>query len=260
MKVSELIRQAAQNEESVLKYSGLQPLVDGKPVKLYHGTTKSFRKFDLAKSRPELVKNYYGVGLFFTPSKRVAWKYADANRNIGFDPSIIDELKRVHRNAGNFLELLFKKGFEAGWKVLTDRLMKEHGPPIGEPMDEYFGEVDPNDLNDVAPWIIGSKYNSGRSSDEFVNIFSTSTGLPDHVYDTLDKLGLDSKKYRPKVYTVTVTAKNVLVTKSKAKAKTARKKGYDCVIFYGSDLVDQEPEVAVFNPNNIRITKVDIQS
>lgn len=260
MKLSAWMRLAAQSAERVVEYYHLEPLLEGKPMTLYHGTTRQFSKFDLSKSREELVKNYYGAGIFLTPSKRVAWKYADANRNIGFDPEIIGEMKRINRNAGDFLELLFKKGYEAGWKVLTDRFMKDPGPPINIPMDAYFGNVDPNDLNDIAPYIIGSKFTRDRGDNEFVNIFSTSTGMPDHVYDSLDKLGLDSKKYRPKVYTVVATAKKVLVTKSKAQARTARKKGYDCVIFFGSDLVDDVPEVAIFNPQHVRITKVQVQT
>ncbi|NIT77334.1 MAG: hypothetical protein GWN58_23045 [Anaerolineae bacterium] len=256
------MRLAAQKADQIVDSYGLRPLLEGQPVTLYHGTTRQFAKFDLSKSREDLVKNYYGAGIFLTPSKRVAWKYADANRNIGFDPEIITEMKRINRNVGTFLEWLYKYGYERGWEILIEKLRKKvpEDQPITEEMDKFFGGIDHNAMNDIAPYIIGSKFKVNRGGDDFINIFDTRTGLPDYVYDDLDKVGLNSKKYRPKVYTVTAKAQKVLVTKSKAKAKTARQKGYDAVIFYGSDLVDNVPEVAIFDPKNVRITKVQVSS
>ena len=99
-----------------LRVEGLDGLVRGEPTKLYHGTVASFSKFDLSKSRDELVEQFYGKGIFLTPSLRVAWKYAEANRNIGFPPSIIQDLKRVDSVAGIFLELLVKQG-DGAWDL-----------------------------------------------------------------------------------------------------------------------------------------------
>ena len=79
------------------------------------------------------------------------------------------------------------------------------------------------------------------------------------MFDALDRLGLDSSEYRPKVYTVEVSGLDrVLVTRSKAEAGKAKAKGYDAVVFCGSDLVDGVPEVVVFDPSNVRVTKVDL--
>ena len=82
--------------------------------------------------------------------------------------------------------------------------------------------------------------------------------MPEYVYDSLEELGIDSKPYRPKVYTVTATVKNPLITRSKAQARGARASGYDSVIYYGADLVRETPEVAVFDPRNVRISKIDV--
>lgn len=241
---------------------GLQGLRTGSPVTLYHGTTRLFRSFDLNLSRGELVEQYYGKGIFLTPSKRVAEQYANANRNMGFPPQIIADLTRRNPAAGKFLQALYDHGtdgWEVGWK---DAGFWRDNPAPGqsqvdqEGFEAYLG-VDSNTLQDIADYILGSKSKPLGSNDP-VNIFSTSTGMPDYLYKSLDEVGLDSKTYRPKVYSVSVTATNPLVTKSKSQARKARQKGYDCVVFHGADLVSGVPEVAVFNPRLVRVRKIEV--
>lgn len=244
---------------------GLEGLAEGQSVTLYHGTTRSFKTFDMSKSRDDLVNKFYGAGIFLVPSKRVAEKYANANRNIGFDPSIIDDLRQKNKNAGEFLQAMFSHGAD-GWEMYW----KEHGflkedPLPGEgvlDMDDFIkhlGGVDPNTLGDIVGYIIGSaKKPLGADNEGNINVFSQSSGAPGWLYDLLDEVGLDSSEYRPKVYTVDVRVSNPLVTSSKSQAKSARSKGYDCVIYYGSDLVGGVPEVAVFSASNTKIQKVEV--
>jgi hypothetical protein len=71
-------------------------------------------------------------------------------------------------------------------------------------------------------------------------------------------MGLNSKVYRPKVYTVSVTATKLLVTKNKSQASKARAKGFDCVVYHGTDLVGGVPEVAVFDPRAVKVRKVEV--
>jgi hypothetical protein len=237
---------------------GLDGLTKGQPVTLYHGTTRSFTSFDFQKARKDLVESFYGVGIFLTPSKRVAMKYAHANRNIGFDPEIINDLKRRNPRAGSFMQSLFAHGKDA-WGLLAKEL-QENDPEIPSPyraMQDYL-KVDPNVLDDICGYVIGSKVIPLGSDDPTLGIFSTRSGAPDHVYDSLDEVGLDSNVYRPKVYICTVTVSNPLVTANKSAAKAARHKGYDSVIFYGSSLVDGVPEVAVFDARNVQISHVDV--
>lgn len=244
----------------------LEGMTEGRPVRLYHGTTRSFRTFSMERSRTELVDNYYGSGIFLTPSKRVAEQYAEANRNIGFDPEILGDLKQRNPNAGAFLQALYdhgKDGWETYWK---DHGFWNEDAPSGEPkldlagFEKHLGGLDPNTLGDIAGYIIGSKTKPLGMGDDggTIDIFNMSTGAPDWIYKALDEVGLDSSVYRPKVYTVEVSVENPLVTKSKSQARSARSKGYDSVVYYGSDLVQGVPEVAVFNPRNVRITHVEV--
>lgn len=237
-------------------WTTLQALVAGEPTTLYHGTTRSFRTFDLAKSRTDLVNDYYGVGIFFSPSKRVAEKYADANRNIGFDPDIIDELKQKNPAAGGFLQRLVELGHDA-WDEYFDMLREQGHEYPGNALEEHL-DMDPNTLGDIAGYVIGSKIKP-LSGGDGPSLFSQSTGAPEWLYANLDEVGLDSSKYRPKVYTATVTLSNPLVTSKKAEAQRARSKGYDGVVFLGpGSLVDGVPEVAVFTSKSIRIVKVEV--
>lgn len=231
-------------------------LLRGEPVTLYHGTTKSFRTFDLSKSRKELVNSYYGIGIFLTPREFVADKYAYANRNIGFDPDIIDDLRAVNPKAANVLKTMYDLG-DASWDLWTPAFFGVVPEEYGDTLQAYGGGIDPNTLMDVCQYIIGSKMKPS-SGDDGPMLFNQSTGLPHWVYDILDQIGLDSKKYRPKMYTVSVTVEKTLVTKSKSQARGARAKGYDCVVFYGSDLVEGVPEVVVYDPHKVRITHVEV--
>ena len=242
-----------------LGHYGLDGLAKGESVTLYHGTTRSFTSFDMGQSRIELVDKFYGAGIFLTPSKQIAEQYANANRNIGLEPSIIGHLKTKNRQAGEFMEMLYKHGKDA-WDTLIEEVRavkpKEAADDLTGTLSKYLGVSDPNTIDDVCGYIVGSKVIPlGGSSN---NIFDTSTGAPHWLYDSLDELGLDSTVYRPKVYTCSVRVKNPLLTSSKSQAKAAKQKGYDSVVYYGSDLVGGVPEVAVFNASDVKISHVEV--
>lgn len=241
-----------------LDHWDLGGLLRGENVTLYHGTTKSFHTFDMSKSRKELVDSFYGVGIFLTPSKYVADLYAYANRNIGFDADIIDDLRSHNPKAAAVLKTMYDLGNDA-WDLWTPQFFGvEPGGGYMEAIEQLAGGVDPNTLSDVCQYIIGSKMAPSSSKNDGPMLFNQSTGMPDWVYNDLDKIGIDSAKYRPKVYTVTVKVGNTLVTANKSQARAARSKGYDCVVFHGSDLVDNVPEVAVFDPHKVRINHVEV--
>jgi hypothetical protein len=243
---------------------GLEGLRTGQPVTLYHGTTRTFRTFDMGQTREDLVNQYYGRGIFLTPSKRVAGKYADANRNIGFPPSIIGDLGRRNPVAGKFMQSLYDHGPD-GWEIfwkengfwITDDPKFPEGRPDIPAFDAAIGGIDSNEIQDVADYVLGSSSKPLGGGDP-VNIFNTSSGLPSYIYDTLDAIGLNSKIYRPKIYTCVVTVSNPLVTANKSQASKARQSGYDAVVFYGSDLVDGVPEVAVYNPRNVKVRHIEV--
>jgi hypothetical protein len=247
-----------------LSHYGLEGLPKGEPTVLYHGTTKLFRRFDMTMSRDELVDRFYGKGIFLTPSKRVAGQYADANRNIGFDRSLISDLKRKNPKAGWFMELVYKLGSDAWELAAKEAGFWNDSPAPGKGafdlvgFTEFLGVPDPNAISSVAVYILGAKDKPLGSDDTALSLFNTSTGAPSWLYDELDELGLNSKVYRPKIYTVVARVSNTLVTASKSQATGARSKGYDSVIYHGSDLVGGSPEVAIFDPKNVRITKIEI--
>jgi len=260
-------RFAAAKRVPSLRELGVEGLGTGAPVTLYHGTSATFSEFDIAKSRDELVNEFYGRGIFLTPSKSVAWQYAYANRNMGLPVSVIEDLTRINRNAGSFLRALYEKG-HAGFELYA----RAHGfwrddPAPGEGMfdsggfDRHLGGVDANTLLDVVEHIIGSskKQAPPDAAEEVFNLFGGGgTGSPDWLYDDLDKMGLDSTKYRPKVLTVVVRVSNPLVTASKTEARKAPSKGYDSVVYYGSDLVGGEAEVAIYDASKAKITHVEV--
>lgn len=242
--MSFLHRLASQHTDLLLSYYGLDKILSGEKTTLYHGTTASFRRFDISKSRKKLVNDFYGPGIFLTPKKVVAGKYAYANRNIGLPPEIIRDYQSVDRDGAAWMRTLFERG-DGAWD--NHRKLWEK---VGDSAQT---------ISDVADWIIGTKTKRPSSSSGFQNIFSTSTGMPDYVYEDVDSLGIDGDKYRPKVYTVILSGvKHPLVTDSQAEARKARRAGYDCVVYYGPDLVDDVPEVAVFDASLVRVTKVEV--
>ena len=240
---------------------GLEGLLTGRPVTLYHGTTATFTRFDLSKSRDELVEQFYGKGIFLTPSKRVAWKYANANRNMGLPVDVIADLKQVNRPAGEFLEAVYREG-AAGWESFarSKGLWDDATGHIDFDGLRKLLKSDPNTVSDIADHIPGAKKTAPTDdvSGELMDLFHGSTGSPEWMYDLLDEVGLKGEHYRPKVYKVQATATNTLVTASKSEARKARSQGYDAVIFHGADLVDGVPEVALFDPNHAKVLGYEV--
>ncbi len=235
----------------------LEGLLEGRAVRLYHGTTNSFTAFDIKHARLELVDRYYGAGIFLTPSLKVAWQYAYANRNMGFPESIIDDLAKRNGSAAKVLRLMYEQGAAVWDKDLSMEALGAKDGEFMEALNRATGGVDANILQDICPWIIGSKMKPLSGNDPVMFLSTQGTGMPSYVYDNVDEIGLDSKTYRPKVYTVMVQSAKTLVTASKAEARKAHRKGYEAVIYHGSDLVGGVPEVAVFDATKVRIEAVD---
>jgi len=231
----------------------------GSAVTAYHGTTSYFDSFDESKARRELVDKFYGPGLFFTTSKKAARSYANANRNIGFPTTVIDDLKKINPEAGNLMQNLYENGWGDFYKKVEEGV-EEKGPEIfWQDMNNLMQGLDINDIADVCRNIIGSKIKTESANEEPINIFNMSTGMPAYVYNLLDDIGIDSFKYRPKVYTVEISGiKNPLITSDQEEARHARELGHDAIIYYGPNIVGGHPEVAVFDPNKISIKDIEL--
>lgn len=267
MKLAKFWKWYLKESNSQLGYFGLDEFVKGSPIVLYHGTTTSFSSFDIDKSRKNLVDKYTGIGIFLTPSKKIAWKYAMSSRNKGLPVGVIDDVKKANPHAGEFLEMLYKHG-QRGWELFWKEkgfLRDNPGEGAGELDTEAFRaylNVDANSLMDVATFIEGSSYEaSGSEESSLLDLFSgTPQGAPDWLFDELDSLGVDSTKYKPKVYKVSTQASHVLVTGDKEEAKRAFSLGYDAFVFMGEDLVDGVPEVAIRDGSQVNILDVEVDS
>lgn len=238
------LKESGKLDEYDLKYWNLNSFLQGGWTTLYHGTVASFDKFDMSYVRQELVDGFYGGGVFLTPSEEIAWEYAQANRNFGLPKSIIQDISRQHAEAGAFLSLVYKLGYEKGWDALI-----QSGFDFA--VDTLNG-FDPDSISELAPYIIGTKEPVSLTS----TIFGGALSIPDYIYDFIDDLGLNSTVYKPKVYVVLGKANRVLITDDMGEAKRAPAQGYDGVVYFGSATVRGVPEVAIHNPKNIRILRV----
>ena len=221
----------------------------GKTVTLYHGSNRKFDKFRIAKSRSDANAQFQGDGIFFTTDRMVAAKYATASRNANFEFGIIKELKRKNKNVGEIAERLYYKGDSIFQDKDTLRLLK---------LVEDDG-VDANDIADLVEWIAGSKTEMSGGGGTALTMFSNSTlSVPNHIVEIARKFGVKKNLLEPTIYEVKVTGKNILVTSSQQKAKSAFNNGYDAVIYTGSGTVDDVAEIIIYNEDNVNIIKQSI--
>ena len=236
------------------QYNGLTNLMKYGWTIGYHGTAADFDQFNLDYARQQLVNEFYGSGFFFVPKESIAWDYAHANRNAGLPVSVIDDIARIKPNFAVFLRLMYENGYEKGWDLYVQRV----GLQQLQRTDFLIDGVDMNVGYDIYENIEGRFWENTQPS--LHDLFSGSTvGVPDFVYKELDALGVDSNKYKPKVYTVAIRGvKNVLATDSMEEARQARAKGYDAVIYHGERTVRGVPEIAVWDPSKLTIVKKEV--
>tara|TARA_Y100000593_G_C4267996_1_gene315824 strand:- start:238 stop:1371 length:1134 start_codon:yes stop_codon:yes gene_type:complete len=224
----------------------VKEFAEGKKVLFYHGSNRKFDKFSFDKSRTNANATFQGDGIFFTSDRMVSAKYATASRNANFEYDIINELKSVNKDVGKFADAVYKNGLKAfdDKKIilLADKL-------------EDAG-IDVNDISDLVEWVAGSKSEISGGGGTVATMFSNSTvAIPDYILNIAKKLGVKNNLLEPAVYETEIFAKNVLVTSSQQKAKTAFKNGYDACIYTGSGTVDDVAEVIIYNEKNIKIKK-----
>ena len=179
----------------------------------------------------------------------VAAKYATASRNANFEFGIIKELKRKNKNVGEIAERLYYKGDSIWQDKDTLRLVN---------LVEDSG-VDANDIADLVEWIAGSKTEMSGGGGTAMTMFSNSTlSVPNHIVEIARKFGVKKNLLEPTIYEVKVTGKNILVTSSQQKAKSAFNNGYDAVIYTGSGTVDDVAEIIIYNEDNVSILNKSI--
>jgi hypothetical protein len=246
------------------KLSGF--LHSGNPITVYHGTYSNFKSFDAKYMREKLLNqpDFVGNGFFFTISKRVAEKYADSRRNslIFFDevfPILKKNLPReIYEYAVHY--------YHHGWDDNLNDLIKSRTPRSMGTF-EYFDSFG-LEINTLFYGIIDEIEDSHgvtqRQEDAlaevmgFFNPSSPSSGR-EEIASLLEEIGINGDSLRPKIYTCKVRAENVKLVKDLVEAKRAWREGYDAIVWAGGDhLIEEEPEVVIYNPKNIHITKVEV--
>lgn len=229
----------------------------------YHGTTSMFSSFDPAYIRAQSNMKV-GSGIYLTPDKHIALGYATGARNAVLPARVVDDLERVNPAAGKFLRLLVQRGNESRvdvpvWDEFYALAKKSYPNESDFDAVERMIGTDPNHLLDISQHVAGSR-TAQRQEDSLFSLWGIGgpSGVPWYVYDYLDQLGVDSKVYRPKVYTLLVSGvRNVLVTGDGDVGRRARAQGHDAVVYTGQDVEDGVPEVVVFDPSRVRVVDVE---
>ena len=224
----------------------------------YHGTTSMFSSFDPAYIRSQ-ANMKVGSGIYLTPVKYIALGYATGARNAVIPASVVDDLERVNPAAGKMLRLLVQRGNEVSWDEIFALAKQSYPNESGIDALERMIGTDPNHLLDISHHVDGSRTVQRQEASLF-SLWGIGgpAGVPWYVYDYIDQLGVDSKAYRPKVYTLLVSGvRNVLVTDSQERGRGARAQGYDAIVYTGRDVEDGVPEVVVLDPSKVRVVKVE---
>jgi len=236
----------------------IKRILDGGDSFGYHGTNKNFDQFNISYLREWRADQFLGKGIFLTPDKDIAIKYANANANNELPITLLSDAKKVNKQLFDFMNSLYYKG-NLTWDL----------PEFRKWIDSYYlkdgnwkyGDISPNEIADIVNLIPDSQsekdYNKDRNQDNFfIDLFSTSSSaLSDYHIEDLKKLGLGD--YTPKVFTVYIKGtESVLLSKSVDQIK---KSNHDIIIAYNTpDLIADVPEIIVKNTNLLKILKKDI--
>lgn len=222
-----------------LEDMGLEKLLTGQSLILYHGSSRKFDAFDAEKTRTDLVDLYYGSGLFFVSREDIAWDYAHAARNADLPVSVVDDVERAHPEIGRFMRRSMVSGgleWPEEWAHLPQR-----------EIDLFY------EAASVVPYVEGSRVPCTRLS-AFEELLGATPGITLSAYKGLHELlGKKAEDYFPRVYMAIVKARNPLVTNELDVARVARRDGYDSVVYFGDHAVGGVPEVAVFDPSQVTI-------
>ena len=228
----------------------LRRITNGEDSFGFHGTNREFDNFDMSFLREWRADEFLGKGIFLTPNRDVAEKYADAGSNNELPISILKDAEKIDKNLGDFMSSLYYKG-NSTWRI----------PKFKWIYNNWKFPIDVNDVATLVNLIPNSQsekdYNKDRNfGNDFVNIFATtSSALSQWTIRDLQILGLGD--YNPKVYTIYIKGtESILISKSIKEIKTSN---HDIVIAYDvPDLVKGIPEIIVKNVNLLRILKKDI--
>lgn len=230
--------------EEAKKYKSADEFVKSQGKWLYHGTKYNFEEFDIKKSYSDRNKNLGAWdAIYLSENKDVANKYANANANEYLHKSVIDEVTDV--NAKKLLKGLVEDGFDK-WRQSMSK------DEINMMNSKW---IDWNDINDLSEWIRWSR----SLKDEWTNMLTINNKIeiPDNILKIAKKLWIKTMPWDPRTISVflknDVKIKNVWkVSNIKEAANQAKKEWFSWIKFKTSESVNNEPEIAIFDPSQIK--------
>ena len=239
-------------------YKILKLILNGEQSYAFHGTNREFDKFEPSQVRKWRADKFLGEGIFLTPNKDIAIKYANANANVELPITLLDDAKKIDKELYDFMYSLYYKG-NIAWqlpefeKFVSSTYDKEKQTFI---YNNKFN-VDCNDIAEIVNLIPGSKsyddYNKDSKNDDgFFNIFGTSSSaLNETTIKLLKELGFGD--YSPKIFTVLINGTtSVLMSKNVSEIKNSKK--YDIIIAYNvPNLIKDVPEIIIHKPELLNI-------
>lgn len=246
----------AQTDDSLVRFwrwFGDSRVVDaqGRPLVVYHGTAARFEAFSVTAHRTVLNSKYQGDGFHFSPDRRVAEKYSEANRNQSFNKArMYAALERaVPKEIADLFKTVVEQGYNHAWDISDEDIRALMSIADG-------AGIDLNNLLDLAEHVEGSRWNAGRRATGQNNLMLLFSGggiyLPDWARESAERFGLGDAVPRPRVISVYLSANEVLVTDDRYAARAARNSGFNGVLYGGEDTVSNVPEWTVFQPEQIK--------
>jgi hypothetical protein len=240
--------------EAFWRWFGDSAAVDdhGRPVPIFHGTAALFHRFSADAHRTVLNDEYQGDGFHFSPDESVAERYSNASRNQCFNKARMYAALEATMPAllTSTFKTVVEHGYDQTWELPEDQIRKildcavDHG-------------IDINDLLDLAEYVEGSRYHHGRKFNDPGELHALLGGggglyLPDHAIQSAVELGLRSAVPDRRVIACYLKVEKPMRTNSPARAKTARAKGFDGVLYTGKGTVAGVPEWIVYDPSQIK--------
>ena len=229
----------------------INSLISGKDAFAYHGTNRTFDKFDNKHIRDWRAETFLGSGVFLTANFNIAIKYSDANANGELPMYIIDNAKKIDPDLYWFMHSLYHNGNSTWNEEKTSEIRNKFN-------------IDLNDICEIVNHIPNSQSKKDYDKDtieanHFYNIFGNSSqALPSWLIDDIKKLDLGN--FEPRVLKVKIKpTKNILISKNKNVIKKDTK--HDIIIAYDVDsLIDDYPEIIVKNTDLLEIVEtIDLE-
>jgi len=228
------------------------------PTTLYHGTQRRFLDFSVIASNSSR-NSYLGAGdaIYFTPSREVAQKYANAPMATLLPSMVVGELRLKSPILGDLLGAIIVRGYENGWAYWQNNL-KENERDIHNYLSEKG--IDINDVGDLRSYF-SSVFMPEPIQDEIslsdVMFFLSdmkAQGTPDYVYDLLQQYGVGCVSNTPLIEDVFLSPHarirdlGVIEQESiDSYREQSIQQGYDGIRFLHEHAIDDEPEIALWN-------------